>query len=70
MTRVWMTEAGDRHHTTPDCFALKAGQEGGRAQGYDLRDIVEVDLNEARTAGKTACGTCDSASTPRTPNGD
>ncbi|TXK35410.1 hypothetical protein [Nonomuraea sp. C10] len=58
MTLVWMTGAGDRYHASPDCLALKAGQEGGLAQGYELRDIDNVDLDEARTRGRIACGTC------------
>ncbi|MEV4111418.1 hypothetical protein [Nonomuraea sp. NPDC049695] len=58
VTRVWMTEAGDRYHASRDCLGLQAGQQGGEAQGYKLREIVEMDLNAASAAGKTACGTC------------
>ncbi len=58
MIDVWVTAAGDRYHTSPDCLALQAGQEGGRVQGYELRDIDKVDLDKARAFGRSACAIC------------
>lgn len=61
MAKVWVTGAGDRYHTTRNCLGLESGQAGGEAQGYELREPVEMDLNVAEAAGKTACGTCGGA---------
>ncbi|GAA3251561.1 hypothetical protein GCM10020216_085160 [Nonomuraea helvata] len=58
MTIVYVTGAGDRYHASRDCLGLQSGQQGGEAQGYELREIVEIDLSSAIAAGKTRCGTC------------
>jgi hypothetical protein len=58
MTCVYVTGAGDRYHASDDCIGLRSGQEGGQAQGYDLREIVDMELSSAIAAGKTACKSC------------
>ncbi|MEV0231614.1 DUF6011 domain-containing protein [Nonomuraea sp. NPDC050786] len=52
MTRVWMTEAGDRYHSSSDCRDLNAGQKSGegRATNYarSLRSTSARPQTQAR----------------------
>ena len=58
MTRVYVTETGDAYHSSEGCRDLNAGQQSGQAQGFEVRPIVEMGLDEATAKGKKPCGTC------------
>jgi hypothetical protein len=57
MTRVYVTEAGDRYHSSENCRDLNVGQRSGEGRNYEIRPIVQMDLSEA-VAKKTPCKTC------------
>ncbi|WP_326755105.1 hypothetical protein OH738_10750 [Streptomyces hirsutus] len=55
---VWMTAEGDRYHAREDCRGLVSGQQGGEAQGFELRPVEQLQAGQAEQRGKTACGIC------------
>jgi hypothetical protein len=57
MTRVWITEKGDKYHSKKDCRDLKAGQKSGEGR-YNQYPITPTELATAEAAGKGPCGTC------------
>ncbi|MFI9592686.1 hypothetical protein [Nonomuraea sp. NPDC052265] len=61
MTQVWVTGAGDCHHSSEDCRDLKAGQSSAGAQGFEVRPVTRMELHVAEAAGRSACGTCGGA---------
>ncbi|GAA1024078.1 hypothetical protein Aple_095250 [Acrocarpospora pleiomorpha] len=50
MTRVFITDQGDKHHFSPECRSLTDGRQSGEVQGYKLNEIRQVDLAEASTS--------------------
>ncbi|MFF5249060.1 hypothetical protein ACFY3V_32670 [Streptosporangium sp. NPDC000095] len=57
MTEVLVTDTGERYHAS-ECWALRAGQQGGEALGFDIHRIRSVSVADAEAEGKTPCKVC------------